>query len=109
MAVFRFTVGKVFLENKGHPITVPKSQVPYRALEAEGLSQKNVTIIFPRGERFEGQLYHGEAGYGEYYQLQVRGDDRTLPRYINLHDRVSSPLPRSVGARMPPWSIASEL
>ena len=98
MTVFRFTAGKAFLENKGHPITVPKSQVPYLALEAEGLSQKNVTIIFPRGERFEGQLYHGEAGYGEYYQLQVRGEDRTLPRYINLHDRLFVSLAK-VGGR----------
>ena len=86
MAVFRFTVRKAFLEYKGHPITVPKSQVPYRALEAEELSQKKVTIIFPRGERFEGQLYHGAAGYGEYYQLKVRGENRKLPAYIKLHD-----------------------
>ena len=88
MAVFRFTMNQSFLGNQGHPITVPKSQVPYKALEAEGLSQKNVTIIFPRGERFEGQLYHGEAGFGEYYQLQVRGVDRTVPSYIKLHDRL---------------------
>ena len=86
MAVFRFTAGKAFLENNGHPITVPKSQLPYRTLEAEGLCQKHVTIVFPRGERFEGQLYHGEAGYGEDYQLQVRGEDRKLPKYIKLHD-----------------------
>jgi hypothetical protein len=88
MAVFRFTVGRAFLKNKGHPITIPKSQVPYRALEAEGLSQRSVTIVFPRGERFEGQIYHGEAGYGEYYQLQMRGEKRTLPRYISLNDRL---------------------
>ena len=51
MAVFRFIVNQSFLGNQGHPITVPKSQVPYKALEAEGLSQKNVTIIFPRPSR----------------------------------------------------------
>jgi hypothetical protein len=88
MAVFRFTVNQSFLGTKGHPITVPKSQIPYKALEAEGLSEKSVTIIFPRGERSEGQLYHGKAGFGEYYQLQVRGEDRSLPRYIKLQDRL---------------------
>ena len=88
MAVFRFSVNQSFLGNTGHPITVPKGQVPYSSLKAEGLSEKNVTIIFPRGERREGQLYHGEAGYGEYFQLQVRGEDRTLPSYIKLQDRL---------------------
>jgi len=88
MAVFRFTVNKSFLEYNWHPITVPKSQVPYRALEAEGLSQR-ITIIFPRGERLEGQLHYGpHSGFGEYYQLQVRGADRTVPSYIKLHDRL---------------------
>jgi|SRR6267143_1182557 len=98
MAVFRFTVGRAFLENQGRPITIPKSQVPYRALEAEGLSQKTVTIVFPRGERFEGQIYHGEAGYGEYYQLQMRGENRKLPKYIGLHDRLFVALSK-VGGR----------
>lgn len=88
MAVFRFTVNQSFLGNSGHPITVPKGQVSCPSLKAEGLSEKNVTIIFPLGERREGQLYHGEAGYGEYYQLQVRGKDRTLPSYIKVQDRL---------------------
>lgn len=98
MAVFQFTVRKAFLENRGHPITVPKGQVSYRALEADGLNQKNVTIVLPRGERFQGQLYHGEAGYGEYYQIQARGADRTLPKYINLHDQLFVTLAK-VGGR----------
>jgi hypothetical protein len=88
MAVFRFTINQSFLRNAGHPITVPKGQVPCSSLEAEGLNEKNVTLILPRGERFEGQLYHGEAGYGEYYQLQVRGENRTLPAYLKLQDRL---------------------
>ncbi len=88
MAAFYFTVNPSFLGEKGHPITVPRSQVPYRALESEGLNQKNVTIIFPRGERFKGQLYHGRSGWGKYYRLQMRGEDRTLPTYIKLHDRL---------------------
>jgi hypothetical protein len=99
MVAFQFTVGKAFLEYNWHRITVPKSQVPYRALEARGLSQKNVTIIFPRGERFEGQLHYGpNSGFGEYYQLQFRGDDRTLPAYIKCHDQLLITLQR-VGTR----------
>ncbi len=62
MTVFPFEVGKAFLENIGHPITVPKSHLPYGALEAEGLAQKNITIICPRGERFEDQLYRVRPG-----------------------------------------------
>ncbi|MGE0358725.1 MAG: hypothetical protein AB7P08_17615 [Burkholderiales bacterium] len=88
MTVFPFRVGRAFLGAIGHPITVPKSHLPYGALQAEGLTQKNLTIICPRGERFEGQLYHGEAGYGEYYQIQFRGNDRTLPSYLKLDDRL---------------------
>jgi len=98
MTVFPFKVGQTFLRNIGHPITVPKSHLPYGALVAEGLTQKNITIICPRGERFEGQLYHGEAGYGEYYQIQFRGKDRTLPSYITINDRLFVGLLK-VGAR----------
>lgn len=98
MAVFRFTIGRAFLEYKWHPITVPRSQVPYRALEAEGLGQR-VTLICPRGERFEAQLHHGpHSGFGEYYQLQVRGADRKVPPYIKLQDRLIVALFKS-GAR----------
>jgi len=88
MVVFSFKVNQSFLGETGHPLTVPKSQVPCPFLKAEGLSEKNVTIIFPRGERLEGQLYHGEAGYGEYYQLKVRGENRILPTYIKLQDHL---------------------
>ena len=98
MAVFRFTVGKAFLEYEWHPITVPRSQVPYRALEAEVLS-KRITMIFPRGERLEGQLHYGpHSGFGEYYQLQVRGVDHTVPSYIKLYDQLLVALFKS-GAR----------
>jgi hypothetical protein len=86
MTVFHFIANSSFLQFAGHPITIPKSQVSYLALKAEGLNEKNVTIIFPQGERLEGQLYHGEAGWGEYYQIQVRGKNRSLPKYIKLRD-----------------------
>jgi len=88
MAVFHFTLNRSFLGTKVHPITVPKSQVPYRAFEAEGLSAKDITIIFPRGEQFEGQMYHGDAGYGEYYQIRFCGENRTIPGYLKLDDQL---------------------
>ena len=88
MAIFRFTVNRSFLVNRQHPITVPRSQVPYRALEAEGLSHDHIKVIFPQAEQFEGKLYYGEAGFGEYYQLQLCGENRTLPCYIQRDDQL---------------------
>ena len=83
MAVFSFTVNSSVLKGTIH---IPKSQVSHRVLEAEGFSQRNWVIIFPHGEQFEGQLYHYEPRYKEYYQLHLRGKNRILPTYIQLHD-----------------------
>jgi hypothetical protein len=86
MAVFEFTVNDSFLDGPGHPITVPKNQYP--ALTAAELDHKDIVVILPHGERFEAAIYHGEAGYGEYYQLRFHGSNRTLPSYLKLHDHL---------------------
>jgi hypothetical protein len=88
MAVFQFTINDSFLTGAGHPITVPKSQLPYKELIAAGLDHKHVTVILPHGERFEAEIYFGEAGYGEYYQIRFIGQDRTLPGYLKSNDQV---------------------
>jgi hypothetical protein len=88
MATFQFTVNESFLEGSGHPITIPKSQLPYQQLGAVGLDHKHVIVVLPHGERFEAEIYYGEAGYGEYYQLRFTGDNRTLPGYLKLNEHL---------------------
>ncbi|QSA99297.1 hypothetical protein [Methylococcus sp. EFPC2] len=85
MSTFEFAVNKSFLEGSGHPITIPKSQLPYSELPAASLDHRHVVVVLPRGERFEADIYHGQAGYGEYYQLRFNGKDRTLPSYLTLN------------------------
>jgi hypothetical protein len=66
---FAFNIGKAFLNEPGHPITVPQEQVDYAALEASGLNRKKLSLILPRGEQSAERfytLYHGTAGYGPY-------------------------------------------
>lgn len=81
---FRFRANQSFLGYPGHPITVPSTEVNYKLLESELLHQGEFTVIFPRGERLTAKMYHGVAGYGPYYQLQFRGADRAIPRYIEV-------------------------
>ncbi len=79
---FKFEVGRAFLDYPGHPITVPKGEVDYKQLESDLLHQGEFIVIFPRGERLTAKMYHGDAGYGPYYQLQFRGESRDVPSYI---------------------------
>ena len=88
MASFEFTVNKSFLDGSGHPITIPKSQLPYQELRSLGLDHKQVVVTLPRGERFEAEIYHGTAGYGEYYQLRFTGGHPSLPGYLKFNDRL---------------------
>src|SRR3990172_12083858 len=86
MGSFAFNVNRSFLEDKSHPITVPKAQYP--ALKAEGFSSgTNLTIFFPHGERFAGHLYSSRGGYGWYYQLRLRGKGSApFPDYLKDGD-----------------------
>lgn len=79
---FRFEINQSFLGYPGHPITIPKGEVDYKRLQSEQLHQGEFIVVFPRGERLTAKMYHGDAGYGPYYQLKLTGDDRNVPRYI---------------------------
>lgn len=88
---FAFNTGKAFLVQPSHPITVPREQVDYAALEALSLNRQELSLLLPRGERSPERFYtlhKGTAGFGPYYQLQLRGERRDLPGYLTLHDRL---------------------
>ena len=75
MISFRFKVGNSFLGYMSRPITIPKSQVNYKDIEAEQLHSDNVRIICPNGELMSGSIIYAKAGYGPYYQIKVEGKD----------------------------------
>jgi hypothetical protein len=88
MASFEFRVNKSFLNDSGHPITIPKSSLPYDKLLSLGLDHDRLNVVLPRGETFEAAIYHGTAGYGEYYQIRFQSGRRDLPSYLSLNDLV---------------------
>lgn len=81
---FRFKVNQSFLGYPAHQITMPKGDMDYALLESELLHQGEFAVIFPRGERADAKMYHGDAGYWPYYQLRFRGEKREVPRYIKV-------------------------
>lgn len=97
MASFEFTANKSFLDGSGHPITIPKSQLAYDELRSLGLDHKQVLVTMPHGERYEADIYHGVAGYGEYYQLRFTSGNLSLPSYLRLNDRLIVLLEKSAG------------
>lgn len=88
MASFGFTANNSFLDGSGHPITIPKSQLAYEELRSLGLDHKHVLVTLPHGERYDAEIYHGTAGYGEYYQVRFTGGRSRLPGYLKLNDRL---------------------
>lgn len=88
MILFWFFVNKSFLTKTTHPITVPRSQVDYKAIKAAGIDQSRLIVILPRGQRFEAHLYSGVNNRGHFLQLVFHGDDRRLPGYLNLNDHL---------------------
>jgi hypothetical protein len=70
---FSFSSNKSFCFASGHPITVPKGQVSYDALEAVVGSARKGHIRFPDGSHVPAILYHSTAGFGPYYQIRARG------------------------------------
>jgi hypothetical protein len=81
---FHFRPGKTFLRKPAHPITIPRSQVPYNFLRENGLDRGIFTMIYPHGEKMAARMYGpGVAGYGSYYQLHHIGEDRLLPEYLS--------------------------
>lgn len=75
MISFRFRVGNAFLNYLHRPITIPKSQVNYKDIEAQQLHSDDVRVICPEGERMAGCIIYSKAGYGPYYQIKVEGKE----------------------------------
>ncbi len=73
MVRFDFRINPTFLTNTMHHVTVPKSIVPLAAMHEHGLDRGGVTVIYPRGERLWGYMYHGRTTQrGQYYQIRHR-------------------------------------
>lgn len=97
MASFEFTANKSFLDGSGHRITIPKGRLAYEELRSLGLDHEHVIVTLPRGERYEAEIYHGTAGYGEYYQLRFTSGCPSLPNYLKLNDRLIVLLEKAAG------------
>lgn len=105
MVEFTFRVNKSFQERRSHPITVPKGQVDYAAVEAEGLVGP-ATIVAPDGRRVPGKVYAGVAGYGPYYQVRAdRHEEDPLGR-IPLGSRLRVAVRREGDGRVVEVSTA---
>ena len=71
MQRFRFKVNSSFLSWPSHPITVPRSQIDYIALEREGLHEGSLRVVCLDGTTVNGEMYSGTAGFGPYYQIKM--------------------------------------
>ncbi len=87
MISFHFMINHSFLKYTAHPITVPKTQVQYKKMEEEGFERGDLTIIFPKGERFLGHMYYGVSGYGPYYQIRSH-THKDFPKYLSRGDKI---------------------
>ena len=80
---FRFTVNRSFLGYPSHPITIPRSQVDYDLVSVT----ERAAIVYPRGEKLHGRIYHSTAKRGPYYQI-VHAVDSRIPKYLRRDDLV---------------------
>lgn len=71
MLQFYFTVNHSFISWPIHPITVPRGQVEYAHLKAEGLHGGVLTVLCPDGSSLSGNMYSAVAGFGPYYQIRM--------------------------------------
>jgi hypothetical protein len=78
MQTFRFILNRSFLAYPWHPITVPRTQVSYRALQNELGHVREGRLRFPDGSSVAVRLNRGFAGWGEYYQLKSQGESTWL-------------------------------
>ncbi|MBC8427249.1 MAG: hypothetical protein H8E00_01175 [Deltaproteobacteria bacterium] len=68
---FPFTINMSFLKYGTHPITIPKEVYDFLMIH-DIVVNRNLQILFPDGSTAVGYIYHGKAGYGEYYQIKVK-------------------------------------
>ena len=83
MVSFHFRVNDSFLRYPAHPITIPRGQVDYRELRAEGLDGGSLAVVLPHGEKLAAQIYFGKAGYGFYYQIRAYSG-QSIPKYLSV-------------------------
>lgn len=86
MIRFHFGVNDSFLRST-HPITIPRKQVDYRELRAEGLDGGDITVVLPHGEELNAQIYSGIAGWGPYYQIRAYSG-QSMPMYLRVGDEL---------------------
>lgn len=75
MITFPFAVGRAFL-GSSHPITVPRKL--YKEVEDLKLGVDGVSIA-THYVPLRGIIYHGNAGWGPYFQIRTRGRNYILP------------------------------
>ncbi len=68
---FVFEINKSFLEN-GY-ITIPPKFNHYLLGTARQNDSCDVHLISINGRQINAHLYHGQAGWGEYFQLRMKG------------------------------------
>jgi HKD family nuclease len=75
---FPFTPGKAFFDYSHHPITIPKNRWNNKLKVIS--SSKNCEILIDfTGQKYHGDIYTSEAGYGQFYQLRF---DRYTSREV---------------------------
>ena len=71
LVTFSFTINMAFLKYGTHPITIPKEVYGFLKIH-DIVANQDLRILFPDGSTAIGYIYHGKAGWGEYYQIKVR-------------------------------------
>jgi hypothetical protein len=95
MQGFRFVLNNSFMSYPSHPITIPRSQVSYKALENELGQVREGRLRFPDGSSVGVRLNHSVAGFGEYYQLRTQGHCG----WLGTSARVGHPVTIVIGRR----------
>lgn len=67
---FNFTVGKAFLES-GY-LTIPKEFNNLLLGTTEQKDSCDITLTSPNGKQLRASLYHGESGWGRYFQIKMK-------------------------------------
>lgn len=77
---FNFTVGKAFLES-GY-LTIPKEFNNLLLGTTEQKDSCDITLTSTNGKQLRAFLYHGESGWGRYFQIKMKDK----PAFINHDD-----------------------
>jgi hypothetical protein len=67
---FPFTINNSFLTGSSHPITIPKE---FNSILKETVSadRYEITLSISNSININGYIYHGVAGWGQYYQIKI--------------------------------------